>query len=104
MRITASLLIATSSMFLCSCSQPPSKEVVTQSIKNIMPPNFEVVAITPLKEIPGLIEVAVIMNKQPVVLYLDKKAKYVLSGSLINVESKQNLTIEAQKKLNSSQR
>lgn len=92
-------LLAGSVIFLCSCSGAPSKEVVTQSIKNIMPPNFEIISIKPLKEIPGLIEVVVKMDNQPVVLYMDKKAKYALSGSLLNIESKQNLTIETQKNI-----
>jgi hypothetical protein len=46
--------------------------------------------------VPGLIEVAVKMDKQPVVLYMDKKAQYVFSGSLLHVETRKNLTIEAQ--------
>lgn len=64
-----------------------------------MPPNFEVVSITPLKEFPGIVEVAVKMDKQPVVLYMDKKGQYVLSGSLIELKTKKNLTIEAQSRI-----
>jgi len=86
--------------FLFACStQIPSKEAVSESIKKIMPPNFQVLSIVPLKEVPGLIEVSVKMNKQPVVLYMDKKAQYVLSGSLLHIETKRNLTAEAQSKL-----
>ena len=87
-------------LLICACSSKvPDKETVSESIKKIMPPNFEVVSILPLKELPGLIEVSVKMDKQPVVLYMDKKAQYVLSGSLLHVESKKNLTIEAQGKI-----
>lgn len=87
-------------LYLCSCSsQAPTKEVVSASIKKIMPPNFEVLTVTPLKEVPGLFEVAIKMDKQPVVLYMDQKAQYVLSGSLLHVETKKNLTIEAQGKI-----
>jgi hypothetical protein len=64
-----------------------------------MPTNFEVVSVVPLKEVPGLIEVAVKMDKQPVVLYMDNKAQYVFSGSLLHVDTKKNLTIEAQGKI-----
>jgi thiol:disulfide interchange protein DsbC len=86
--------------FLSACTtQTPTKEVVTASIKKIMPPNFEVVGISPLKEMPGLFEVSVKMDKQPVVLYMDKNAQYVISGSLLNVETKKNLTVEAQGKI-----
>ena len=98
-RIKLLLLFAVCVLFPACSTNTPSKETVTASIKKIMPPNFEVVSVAPLKEVPGLIEVAVKMGDQPVVLYLDKKAKYVLSGSLLNIESKQNLTIEAQKKI-----
>lgn len=99
MKTTARLLLGLLAVLLCACSKAPSKEVVSEAIKKIMPPNFEIVSISPLKEVPGLIEVSVKMDKQPVVLYLDKKVKYVLSGSLISLESKQNLTIDAQKKI-----
>lgn len=85
---------------LCACTQQaPSKQAVSESIKKIMPANFEVVSVTPLKEVPGLVEVSVKMDKQPVVLYMDNKAQYVFSGSLLHVDTKKNLTIEAQGKI-----
>ena len=94
------IVLSFSFLSLCACSsQTPTKEVVSASIKKIMPPNFEVVSVTPLKEVSGLFEVAVKMDKQPVVLYMDKKAQYVFSGSLLHVETKKNLTIEAQGKI-----
>lgn len=93
-------LILASILLLSACSgQIPDTKAVSESIKNIMPAKFEVISVTPLKEVPGLIEVAVKMDKQPVILYMDTKAQYVLSGSLIQVESKKNLTIEAQAKI-----
>lgn len=99
MAIVLRLLISVNILLLCSCSSTPTKEAVSESIKNIMPPNFEVVSVTPLKEVPGLLEVAVKLDKQPIVLYMDNKAKYVLSGSLLDPKTKLNLTIEAQKKI-----
>lgn len=87
-------------LVICACSnQTPDKKNVADAIRKIMPPTFEVVSVMPLKEVPGLIEVAVIMDKKPVVLYMDKNAKYVFSGSLLHVETKKNLTIEAQSKI-----
>ena len=87
-------------LLVCACSnQTPDKKTISESIKKIMPPDFVVVSVTPLKEVPGLIEVSIKMDKQPVVLYMDKKVQYVLSGSLLHVESKKNLTIEAQSKI-----
>lgn len=94
------ILLVSIILFICACSsQTPDKKIVADSIRKIMPPNFEVITVTPLKEVPGLIEVAIMMDKQPVVLYMDKKAQYVLSGSLLHVDSKKNLTIEAQGKI-----
>ena len=96
LKIVLSLVV----LLLCACSkQVPDKKTVTDSIRKIMPPNFEVVNVAPLKEVAGLIEVSVLMDKKPVVLYMDKKAQFVFSGSLLHVESKKNLTIEAQGKI-----
>lgn len=94
------IVLSLIALLICACSsQLPDKKIVSESIRKIMPPNFEVVSVVPLKEVPGLIEVSVKMDKQPIVLYMDKKAQYVLSGSLLHVESKKNLTIEAQGKI-----
>lgn len=100
MSLVNKFIFIVSSFILFACTaQVPSKETVTGSIKKIMPPNYEIVSISPLKEVPGLIEVAVKMDKQPVVLYMDKKAQYVISGSLLHIESNKNLTAGAQEKI-----
>lgn len=96
-RITAVLLM---SLMLAACGGgAPSKEEVTASIKKIMPVNFEVVGVSPVKDIAGLFEVLVKVDKQPVVLYVNSKAKLVVSGSIVDIDTKQNLTLDAQKKL-----
>jgi hypothetical protein len=80
---------------LCACgTKVPTKEAVAGSIKNLIPVDFEVVSVTPLKEIPGLVQVVVTVGKQPVVFYTDSKVKYVISGSVMEVETKKNLTAE----------
>ncbi|GAW65762.1 lipoprotein [Geoanaerobacter pelophilus] len=83
---------------LAACSKPPAKEQVQAAVKKFIPVNFEVLQLSELKEIPGLYEVVISVNQQPVVLYVDKKAKYVLSGNVMSVENKANLTLETQKK------
>ncbi|HBG08264.1 MAG: hypothetical protein A2075_06805 [Geobacteraceae bacterium GWC2_58_44] len=83
---------------LVACSKPPGKEQIQESVKQVIPVGFEVVQVSELKEIPGLYEVVIRVNKQPIVLYLDKKAKYAFSGSLMSLETKTNLTVETQKK------
>lgn len=82
----------------CNASTP-SKEKVAEAVKKIMPVHFEVVSVMPVKEIPGLIEVSIRMDKQPVVFYMDKNAQYVISGSLLHIDSKKNLTNEAQERI-----
>jgi hypothetical protein len=81
----------------CDCGTP-KKEEVAASIKKIMPVNFEILEINCVKEIPGLNEVVVKVDKQPIVFYIDKKAKYLVSGSIVSIDTKQNLTLETQKK------
>ncbi len=104
MSLTRKLIIVGLSVSLAACgSSAPTKEAVTASIKKIMPVNFEVVQVTLLKDISGLSEVVALVDKQPVVFYTDKTGKYVLSGSLVAVETKQNLTLETQNKFKSLQ-
>ena len=86
------------SLALAACSTPPTKEQVKESVKRIIPVNFEVLQVAELKEVPGLYEVVLKANSQPIVLYVDQKAKYVLSGSLMALDTKVNLTMETQKK------
>ena len=83
---------------LAACSSPPSKEKVKESVKKIIPVAFEVLEVNELKAIPGLYEVVLKADKQPIVLYMDKNAKYLISGSLMSLDTKTNLTLESQKK------
>jgi protein-disulfide isomerase len=91
-------IVSCISLALAACSSAPTKEQVKESVKRIIPVAFEVLEVRELKEIPGLYEVVLKADKQPIVLYMDKKAKYVLSGSLMSLETKSNLTMETQKK------
>lgn len=92
------LMLALMAFSLAACSKPPAKEQVQAAIKNFIPVNFEVLQLSELKEIPGLYEVVISVNQQPVVLYVDKKTKYVFSGNVMSVDTKANLTVETQKK------
>lgn len=86
-------------LLVAACSsKPPANEQVQQAIKKFIPMDFEVLEIAPMKSIPGLYEVVIGVNKVPVVLYVDKDAKYVFSGSIMAVENKTNLTLESQKR------
>lgn len=91
-------IVASLALILGACSSEPTKEQVGTSIKKMMPVPFEVLQVKELSEIPGLFEVVLVANKQPIVLYVDKKAQYVISGSLMSLATKDNLTLETQRK------
>lgn len=76
--------------------QCPSKEGVKAAIQKIMPGNFEVASVAGLKEVPGICEAIITTNSQPVVFYMDKKGEYVISGSILEIKSKRNITAERQ--------
>ena len=89
-------IIGVITMFGCT-NNCPSKEQVSAGIKKMMPVNFEVAAIKSTKDIPGICEVVVTVDKQPIVFYMDKKVHYIISGSIIDLGTKKNLTLEEQK-------
>lgn len=92
------LILLAALLFLAGCTEMPTKEEVRESVEKILPVPFEVLSVRELKEVPGLVEVILLARNQTVVVYLDKKAKYVFSGSLMAVDTKANLTLEAQKR------
>ena len=81
---------------LAACSKPPATEQVQESIKQFIPVNFEVLRITEFKGISGLYEVVITVGGEPVVLYVDKKTKFVFSGNIMSTENKANLTLLTQ--------
>jgi len=80
------------------CSSAPSKEKVSETLKPIMPPSFIVSSIVKFPALDGIYEVVVVIDNQPTVLYLDSKLKHVISGSVVEIASKKNLTYETQMK------
>jgi hypothetical protein len=78
----------------CSREVPLTKEKVTEAVRKIIPVDFEAVSVTPFKQVPGLLQVVVSISNRPVVLYLDTKGKYVVSGSIVELDTKKNLTAE----------
>ena len=83
---------------LAGCGSAPSKEKVTEALKPIMPANFTVNSVEKLNVIKDVYEVVVAIDKQPTVLYVDKSLKHVISGSIVEIASKKNLTYETQMK------
>jgi hypothetical protein len=83
-------------MSACSSGSCPSKDVAKTALQSIMPANFEIKELKNVSGLPALCEAVVMVNNQPIVLYLDNKAKYIVSGSVIELATKKNLTLETQ--------
>ncbi len=90
-------------VLIVACSKTPSKEEAKSSIKQILPVEFEVVEVRKLNEVPGLIEVVLKLDRQHIVFYMDSKAKYIVSGSIVETATKKNLTLERQNAFNPPQ-
>jgi hypothetical protein len=87
-------LISASTISACSASKP-SDEKIKASIKKIMPIDPQIISVKELNYFPGLVEVVIKIDNKPVVFYTDKKGDYIVSGSILKAENKQNMTEEA---------
>ncbi|GAB4441037.1 MAG: hypothetical protein OHK0040_12420 [bacterium] len=85
---------------LAGCGGAPSKDAVKEAVKKIMPVEFEISEVKKLDQVPGLYEVVLKLGNQSIIFYTDKKAKYIVSGSIVEVDTKKNLTMERQMALN----
>ncbi len=90
-------------MIFTACSKAPSKEDAKKSIKQILPVEFDVAEVRKLDEIPGLVEVVLKLDRQHVIFYMDSKAKYIVSGSIVETATKKNITLERQNAFNPPQ-
>lgn len=93
------VVLAALVMFI-GCGGAPSKDAVKASVKKIMPVDFEISEVNKLKEISGLYEVVLKLNDQSIIFYTDKDAKYIVSGSIVEADTKKNITMERQLALN----
>lgn len=80
------------------CSSKISNEDATKAIKKIIPGNFEIVSLRPLKELSGINEAVLKIDKQLLVVYVDKKGKYIITGNVMITDTQQNITLEAQRR------
>ena len=76
----------------CAKGGCPSKETATSAVKKLMPVRFEILSLSESKEIPGICEVAIKINKDPIIFYIDKTGEYVFSGSIVSTKDKSNIT------------
>jgi hypothetical protein len=73
----------------------PSKETARTVLQPFLQRKFEIAGIRSLPQGLPLCEAVVTVDKQPpFVLYLDKKARYIVSGSIFEAASKKNITLE----------
>ena len=86
-------------MFLlpaCTDEQPVSQEMTSEkalkAIKEIIPEG----KVLDVKETPvqGLFEIAIETKGRKGIIYLDSSGKYLISGSIVDVATKENLTQE----------
>ena len=84
---------------LAACAAPPSKEQAAEILKPVLPAGFSVTSVTRLREIAGVYEVVVAIDNQPTLLYLDSSLKYIISGTVVEIATKRNLTYESQVKV-----
>lgn len=75
-----------------NCLTPTKAEGI---LKEFMPVNFKILSVKPVKGIPGLCEVAIkAAHKPPLIIYMDTKGAYLLSGNLFRLKDKKNITLE----------
>ncbi|MFN3975794.1 MAG: DsbC family protein [Aquificaceae bacterium] len=74
----------------------PTKDQVKTQVKELIPQDFTVESVTQLQDIKGLCEVVVKVGTQPLVFYMDRQSKYILTGNLISLKDKKNITRERQ--------
>ncbi len=94
----SAFVIALFSLNACgqSSAKCPTKEQVKTSVKDFIPQDFSVEAVSPLQNIDGLCEVVIKVGIQPLVFYMDSKGEYLLAGNLISVKDKKNITRDRQ--------
>jgi thiol:disulfide interchange protein DsbC len=86
----------------CAAEQPVSSGMTPaealSALKEIIP-DVKVLEVnaTPIQ---GLFEVAVETKGQKGIIYLDSSGKYLISGSIVHIATKQNLTQERSSELN----
>ncbi len=79
-----------------AATEPLTKEAVVQALKDIQ---GEVVAVAP-SEVLGLYQVTVKMQDRNIPVYLDSTGTYMISGNIIDLKQRRNLTEELFRRIN----
>lgn len=91
--------VVVAAVFIGGCGTCPSPEGAKKVLQPIMPQNFTILGAGASREVPSLCEVAVAIDKQNMIVYLDKNKKYVFSGSVIELATRKNITQQKQQSL-----
>lgn len=67
-----------------------SKEEIATTLKNLLP-DIKILEVNN-SPVDGLCEIALEAKGRKGIIYLDTSQKYIISGSLLNIETKENLT------------
>jgi len=90
------VIISLIALSACAKGGCPSKETAVLSVKKIIPIRFEILSLGESKEMPGICEIAIKIDKEPIVFYMDKTGEYVFSGSIVSTKDKGNITQKRQ--------
>ncbi len=87
--VSASIL-SLSLVFTSYASDVPSKEKVEKALRSIMP-RGEVVEVSKTP-IPNIYEVVINANGRYIPIYIDKSLNYVISGMIVDLKKRENIT------------
>jgi hypothetical protein len=71
---------------------------VTKAVQSFTPLKFDILQVRPMTEVPGLTEVVLRIDRQTLVIYLDRTGKHVIAGNITEIATKNNLTLATQQK------
>jgi len=92
------LLLLSSTYSYCEKESPPSVDEALTLLKNL-DPNITVTAVKP-SPVGGLWEVDIEVGGKKGLVYLDATKKYLISGAIIAIQEKKNLTQERLDEIN----
>lgn len=96
------IMLTVSSIPACAAEQPIPPKMTTSEALNALQeiiPDVKVLGVN-ATPIHGLFEVAVETKGQKGIIYLDSSRQYLISGSIVHIATKQNLTQERSAELN----
>ncbi len=87
----------------CQKCHTVNKEEIGEILKQLKAPDAEILKVE-LSAMKGVWEVSIINKGQPLLFYLDFSKEYVISGSVIDVKTGKNKTMEKVKEVQDNRR